>query len=412
MAGRASNALAMDRSASGGTVQPMVVRVVVPSRKSENSGAMNDAAVLLDPDASSDEALKALRRLAALAKSPKFVQGGSKAATPVIKAVLGIIRSRSGPSDEQVLLSVLETLAALCKAVKGAAIIVRLEGGLPTITSLIAHHIKRTSFQRSGFACLAALAASPQNAIAIAKAGAVQAVLVVLNDKETKYFGADSMEAAMLGLQLLSTLIKASDATLPLLSTQLIMQAVVNAIYARVGNRRVVTAATEMLYLVVKRYNSEDVSEAMMQRYSEKVREAGGVDAMLVVIGRYSDCPELFKVAYSVLNRLQRCVLTAQLLGEFPEARAHLSKVSADDPVNAHLLFPEQQDFSANLTDFLDHEHAAALPRRGVPEAISGARPIIPGAGVHAAWSRNCVSAPKREPFLPPVNLQISVLLC
>jgi hypothetical protein len=187
---------------------------------------------------------------------------------------------------------VLETLATLCRALKGAAIIVRLEGGLSQLTALIAHHIRRTTFQRAGFSCLAALAGSPQNAIAIAKAGAVQAVLVVLNDKENKYFGADSMEAATLGLQLLSTLIKSSDATLPLLGTQLILlaqivksthmlatyskrywsiywatdfegfcQAIVNAIYARVGNKKVVTAATEVLHLVVKRYNSEDVSE-------------------------------------------------------------------------------------------------------------------------------------------------------
>lgn len=119
----------------------------------------------------------------------------------------------------------LETLATLCRALKGAAIIVRLEGGLSQLTALIAHHIRRTTFQRAGFSCLAALAGSPQNAIAIAKAGAVQAVLIVLNDKENKYFGADSMEAATLGLQLLSTLIKSSDATLPLLGTQLILLA-------------------------------------------------------------------------------------------------------------------------------------------------------------------------------------------
>lgn len=192
MAGRALNALAMGSGV--GSVQQMVVRVVVPSRK-QCSELLNDAAVLLDPDASTEEVLKSLRRLAALAKSPKFLQGGSKAATPVIKAVLTIIRARGGPQDESVLLAVLETLTVLCKAVKGAAIIVRLEGGLPSITSLIAHHIKRTSFQHTGFACLAALAASPQNAIAISKAGAVQAVLVVLNDKETKYLSADSMDA-------------------------------------------------------------------------------------------------------------------------------------------------------------------------------------------------------------------------
>jgi len=388
----------------------MVVRVVVPTRKVANSeGLMSDAAVLLDPDASADEVLKALRRTAALAKSPKFVQGGSKVATPVIKAVLAIIRSRGAPSDEQVLLAVFDTLAVLCKAVKGAAIIVRLEGGLPHVTSLIALHIKRTSFQRGGFSCLAALAASPQNAIAIAKAGAVQAVLVVLNDNQTKYFGADSMDAATLGLQLLSSLIKASDSTLPMLGTQLILQAVVNAIYARVGNKKVVTAATEVLYLVVKRHTSEDVSEAMMQRYSEKVREAGGVDAMLVVIGRYSDCPDLFKLAYAVLNRLQRSVLTAEILGEFPEARSHLTKVSAEDPFNGHLLFPEMQEFTTNTAQFLDAEHAAALPHRGVPETISGARGMIKGAGVHAAWSRNCSSASKREPFLPPVCVCVAL---
>jgi len=59
-AGRALNSLAnMDRSSSsGGSVQPMVVRVVVPTRKAANSeGLMIDAAVLLDPDASADEVL-------------------------------------------------------------------------------------------------------------------------------------------------------------------------------------------------------------------------------------------------------------------------------------------------------------------------------------------------------------------
>jgi len=67
MAGRALNALAMDKNAGGGPVQ--------------------------------------VRRLAALAKSSKFVQGGSKAATPVIKALLAVVRSSStGPKDEQVLL--------------------------------------------------------------------------------------------------------------------------------------------------------------------------------------------------------------------------------------------------------------------------------------------------------------------
>lgn len=59
---------------------------------------------------------------------------------------------------------------------------------------------------------------------------------------------------ATLGLQLLAALIKATEGTLPLLGTQLIMQAVVNGIYARVANKRVVTAASEVLWLVVKRY--------------------------------------------------------------------------------------------------------------------------------------------------------------
>ncbi len=154
----------------------------------------------------------------------------------------------------------------------------------------------------------------------------------------------------------------------------------------------------KVLHLVVKRHNSEDVSDAMMARYSEKVREAGGVDAMLVVIGRYSDCHELFKLAYGVLNRLQRAVLTADILGEFVEARAHLQRVSADDPCNSHLLFPEQHEYTADPLKFLDSEHATALPHRGVPDAISGARPMIKGAGVHAAWSRNCCNSSKVLP--------------
>lgn len=104
MAGRALNALAMDKNPGGGPMQPMVVRVVLPSRK-DSVGAMSDAAVLTDTDASQEDVLKAVRRLAALAKSSKFVQGGSKAATPVIKALLAVVRSSStGPKDEQVLL--------------------------------------------------------------------------------------------------------------------------------------------------------------------------------------------------------------------------------------------------------------------------------------------------------------------
>ena len=106
----------------------------------------------------------------------------------------------------------------------------------------------------------------------------------------------------------------------------------------------------------------------------------------------------LFKLAYGVLNRLQRAVLTADILGEFVEARAHLQRVSADDPCNSHLLFPEQHEYTADPLKFLDSEHATALPHRGVPDAISGARPMIKGAGVHAAWSRNCCNSSKVLP--------------
>jgi hypothetical protein len=44
------------------------------------------------------------------------------------------------------------------------------------------------------------------------------------------------------------------------------------------------------------------------------------------------------------------------------------------------------QEFTADMTQYLDSEHAAALPHRGVPETISGARRLIKGAGVQAAW--------------------------
>ena len=78
-------------------------------------------------------------------------------------------------------------------------------------------------------------------------------------------------------------------------------------------------------------------------------------------------------------------VLTAELLGEFPDARGHLQKVTADDPFNVAMLFPEHREFSTDARQFLDAEHAAALPRRGVPQAISGAlsspASILPSCG-------------------------------
>ena len=75
-------------------------------------------------------------------------------------------------------------------------------------------------------------------------------------------------------------------------------------------------------------------------------------------------------------------VLTAELLGEFPDARGHLQKVTADDPFDVAMLFPEHREFSTDARQFLDAEHAAALPRRGVPQAISGALSSPPPVSV------------------------------
>jgi len=375
------------------------VRVVVPTRKTNSSELMSEAACLVDSDASSDDIVKALRRTSHYAKTPKFIAAGSKTAAPMIKAILGLIRSRS--SDESVSLAVLETLTTLCKCLKGVAIIIRLEGGLPPIVSLLASHIKRISFQKAGFTCLCSLTTSPQNSVAVAKTGGVQLVVQVLSDKETKYFGAENMEAAIMGVQLMICMAKSSDGTLPFVGTLQVMQSVVNAIYARVGNKRFVAVATEFLLCIVRRHVSEDITENMLQRYMDNLKRAGGIDAMFVVIGRYSDSQELFKSSYMVLNRLQRTVLTSEVLGEFSEAKQLLNKTVVDDTFNYDLCFPENAENNPDTIKYLDDVHAEALPRRGLPPAVSGVRPMLKNAGVSVALSRS-IASNSREPFLPP----------
>lgn len=64
------------------------------------------------------------------------------------------------------------------------------------------------------------------------------------------------------------------------------------------------------------------------------------------------------------------------------------------------------------MLKFVDAEHAAALPRRGVPGAISGARPMIKGAGVHASWSRCSTSSKVRGSHVQALACLFSFDLC
>ena len=73
---------------------PMVVKVIVPAGRKVSS-VEADSGILWDPDSSQLDLVQALRRFSALGSKPKFLAGGTKAATPVVKALLHVIKTRS-----------------------------------------------------------------------------------------------------------------------------------------------------------------------------------------------------------------------------------------------------------------------------------------------------------------------------
>ena len=111
-------------------------------------------------------------------------------------------------------------------------------------------------------------------------------------------------------------------------------------------------------------------------------------------------------------------VLTAELLGEFPDARGHLQKVTADDPFNVAMLFPEHREFSTDARQFLDAEHAAALPRRGVDRGARGAwcrgpPSLVPGPSTHEVRligrdnTIYALTAPPRGVYVPVYDVAL-----
>jgi hypothetical protein len=334
-----------------------------------------------------------------------FIDVLQKSLTPVIRSLLNLVRIRAQEDSIQVV--VLETLTALCRAVKPCPIIVRMEGGIPLILSLFATNIRKLSFLRNGLACLHSLVTSPPNATAFVKAGGLQPVLHVLNDKDV-ICSPGHIEASACALQLLSALVKSfSGSSLP--GTLLICQAVVNTIYARISHPSVVTAATDFLFLIVKRpVVPEEAAESVTTKNIEALRRAGGVDAMFVIVGRYSDSFEVFKGAYFVLNRLLRRNLTANLLGEFTDARSYIDPerrkaAAGEESFPSHLAFPESDDSPATNKCFLDAEHASHHAKgRALPPVISGIRQILQEGGIPANRSKIAGANHAREPFLPP----------
>ena len=73
---------------------PMVVKVIVPASRKVSS-VEADSGILWDPDASQADIIQALRRINALGSKPKFLAGGPKAATPVIKSLMHVLKTRS-----------------------------------------------------------------------------------------------------------------------------------------------------------------------------------------------------------------------------------------------------------------------------------------------------------------------------
>ena len=72
----------------------MVVKVIVPAGRKVSS-VEADSGILWDPDSSQLDLVQALRRFSALGSKPKFLAGGTKAATPVVKALLHVVKTRS-----------------------------------------------------------------------------------------------------------------------------------------------------------------------------------------------------------------------------------------------------------------------------------------------------------------------------
>ena len=72
----------------------MVVKVIVPiSRKMSSAEA--DSGVLWDPDASQSDLMQALKRICSLGTKAKFLNSGTKAATPLVRALLHVLKTRS-----------------------------------------------------------------------------------------------------------------------------------------------------------------------------------------------------------------------------------------------------------------------------------------------------------------------------
>lgn len=73
---------------------PMVVKVIVPASRKVSS-VEADSGILWDPDSSQVDLIQALRRIHTLGSKPKFLAGGTKAATPVVKSLMHVLKSRS-----------------------------------------------------------------------------------------------------------------------------------------------------------------------------------------------------------------------------------------------------------------------------------------------------------------------------
>lgn len=98
---------------------------------------------------------------------------------------------------------------------------------------------------------------------------------------------------------------------------------------------------------------------------------------------RYSESFELFKGAYFVLNRLLRKALTADMLGEYPDAHQHIDPekkrwLMQEDPFRGDPCFPEMFDDPLAGRNLLDPEHTLGCAKgHALPPLISGCRPMV-----------------------------------
>lgn len=413
-AGNSSGGAAGGASAGSSTgSSPLVVRVVVPTKKGGGQGdGASDSSILMDQDQPPEEVISALKRTALLAQNPKFLSGSAKSMNPVIKSVLGVLKFKV--QDEAVQLAVLSTLADLTRAVKAVSIIIRLEGGVVPICSLVAANASSVSYQRHGCACIAAMCSSPQTAAAAVKAGALGPAIQVLLDKQSATNNSPSaVDAAVQALGIMTAIAKCTDGSL--VGTMPVLQAVVSCIYARIAAPRVIAAATDFLSLLVRRPGNAATDGAvdMCHRHIDAITRAGGVDAMFVIVGRYSESFELFKGAYFVLNRLLRKTLTSDLLGEYPESRQHIDPekkkwLMQEDPFRGDLCFPEMDDDPLTARNLLDSEHTLGCKKgHALPPFLTGCRPMVKEGGISYARAKaggvsGGLHSSIREPFVPP----------